>query len=257
MASIKLGDLLVKAKVLSESQLKSALTEQEKWGGKLGEILVRMNALTEDMLVKALAKQTGVQSVNLDAIQGIAPHVKAKIAGQLSRDLNVVPLQLRDEGKTLVVAMADPGNIGHLDTLRSVTRCRIQAQLAGRNAIARAHGRFYEGEADLSDSEGSLKLVNAQGSTLVKKYADVAAERADRKMRVDVEPPGGPAARASAPPPAPRASAPPRPAADPEALLRAIEDSQKKEFGALKAVVELLIQKGVFTRDEYLAKVKR
>lgn len=69
MASIRLGDLLVKAKVISESQLKAALAEQQKWGGKLGELLVRMNFLTEDMLVKALSKQMNVPAVNLDAIE--------------------------------------------------------------------------------------------------------------------------------------------------------------------------------------------
>ena len=37
MASIRLGDLLVKAKVISDSQLKAALAEQQKWGGVIRE----------------------------------------------------------------------------------------------------------------------------------------------------------------------------------------------------------------------------
>jgi hypothetical protein len=40
-------------------------------------------------------------------------------------------------------------------------------------------------------------------------------------------------------------------------LLRAVEEVQRKEVAALKAMVELMIEKGVFTRDEYLAKVRR
>ena len=79
MASIRLGDLLVKAKVISDSQLKAALAEQQKWGGKLGELLVRMNFLTEDMLVKALSKQMNVPAVNLEAVAGVPPHVRAKV----------------------------------------------------------------------------------------------------------------------------------------------------------------------------------
>ena len=43
----------------------------------------------------------------------------------------------------------------------------------------------------------------------------------------------------------------------PVELLRSVEEVQRKEVAALKAMVELLIEKGVFTRDEYLAKVKR
>ena len=130
--AIRLGDLLVKAKVINESQLKAALVEQQKWGGKLGELLVRMNFLTEDMLVKALSKQMSLPSVALETIQSIPPHVKSKIPSDVARDLVVLPLQLRDEGKTLVVAMAEPQNLKHLDTLRSVSRLRILPQLAGR-----------------------------------------------------------------------------------------------------------------------------
>ena len=76
MASIRLGDLLVKAKVISDSQLKAALAEQQKWGGKLGELLVRMNFLTEDMLVKALSKQMNVPAVNLESVAGVPPHAR-------------------------------------------------------------------------------------------------------------------------------------------------------------------------------------
>ncbi|NOK07131.1 general secretion pathway protein GspE, partial [Myxococcus xanthus] len=51
-----------------------------------------------------------------------------------------------------------------------------------------------------------------------------------------------------------------RPAAasgSPAELLRNVEEVQRKEVAALKAMVELLIEKGVFSREEYLAKVKR
>jgi hypothetical protein len=258
--AIRLGDLLVKAKVINESQLKAALAEQQKWGGKLGELLVRMNFLTEDMLVKALSKQMSVPSVALETIQSVPPHVKSKIPADVARDLSVLPLQLRDEGKTLVVAMAEPQNLKSLDTLRSVSRLRILPQLAGRQAIARAFSRFYDGEAELEGgADESMKLVDAQGHTLIKSVEEVqAAARRATSL------PAQPAAKAPAP-------APPPPARSstvgemptftsgksPSEMLRAIEEAQRKEVTALKGMVELLIEKGVFTRDEYLARVKR
>jgi hypothetical protein len=256
MASIRLGDLLVKAKVVSESQLKAALAEQQKWGGKLGELLVRMNFLTEDMLVKALSKQMNVPSVNLESIQGIPPHVRSKVPAEVARDLVVLPLQLRDEGKTLLVAMAEPQNLKHLDTLRSVSRCRITAQLAGRQAIARSFARFYEGEAEMDAEEGSFKLVDSQGHTLIKNAEEVKAP--ERRSST------GSAAAIRMPPPAaaaPRAPTQELPSSlaskSPSDMLRAIEEAQRKEVTALKGMVELMIEKGVFTREEYLAKVKR
>jgi Type II secretion system (T2SS), protein E, N-terminal domain len=258
MAQIKLGELLIKANVLQESQLKAALAEQAKWGGKLGEILVRMNMVSEDILVRALSKQLSIPAVNLDALQQMQPHVKAKIPGQTARDFTVLPLQLRDEGKTLVLAMADPLNVRQLDELRGVTKCRIIPNVAGRTAIARAISRFYEDNAELADADTNFKVVDAQGRTVVKSIKDLEAN-------------GAAAAKPAAPPPPPAPapastglSSPGMPAVrapgaggSPSELLKAVEDVQRKEVAALKAMVELLIEKGVFTRDEYLAKVRR
>ncbi len=271
MATIRLGDLLVKAKVISDSQLKAALHEQQKWGGRLGELLVRMNFVTEDLLVKALSKQLGLVTVNLETVPTIPDHVKAKIPIEVARDLVALPLQLRDEGRTLVVVMAEPQNIKHVDTLRSVSRCRIVTQIAGRQAIARAFSRFYEGESEVSDVDSSFKMVDAQGNTVIKSADDLA-----RKQAREAPPPPPP----PAPPPprrlgdGPRNAVPPSPekssraiAVDelpasmanksPGEMLRMVEEAQRKEVAALKGMVELMIEKGVFTREEYLAKVKR
>ncbi|WP_309888663.1 hypothetical protein [Archangium sp.] len=256
MAQIKLGELLIKANVLQESQLKAALAEQAKWGGKLGEILVRMNLVSEDILVRALSKQLAIPAVNLDAVKEIPPHVLNRVPVQTARDFSVLPLQLRDDGKTLVVAIADPLNVRQLDELRGVTKCRIVPNVAGRTAIARAMARFYEETAELGDADTNFKVVDSQGRTVVKHMSDVPGAAA--------------VAAAPAPPPAPATTSAPRGAlsreiptarggvnASPVELLRSVEEVQRKEVAALKAMVELLIEKGVFSREEYLAKVKR
>jgi hypothetical protein len=249
MAQIKLGELLIKANVLQEGQLKAALAEQAKWGGKLGEILVRMSMVSEDILVRALSKQLNIPAVNLDAVQTVPQHVRAKIPSQTARDFAVLPLQLRDDGKTLVVAVADPLNVRHLDELRAISKCRIVPNVAGRTSIARAYSRIYEAsDAELGEADTNFKVMDAQGRTLVKNMRDVQG----------------------APPPPPQAppQAPSRPSVSgvpavksgsgsPSELLKAVEEVQRKEVAALKAMVELLIEKGVFSREEYLAKVKR
>jgi hypothetical protein len=255
MAQIKLGELLIKANVLQESQLKAALAEQAKWGGKLGEILVRMSLVSEDILVRALSKQLNIPAVNLDAVQMIPPHVRAKVPSQTARDFAVLPLQLRDDGKTLVVAVADPLNVRHLDELRAITRCRIMPNVAGRTSIARAFARLYEDGGELGDADTNFKVMDAQGRTLVKNMKDV-----DGSAQAQ-------AAAAPAPVPAARPAPPSRPSTEtpavrpssgsPAELLKTVEEVQRKEVAALKAMVELLIEKGIFTREEYIAKVKR
>ena len=245
MALIRLGELLVKAKVLNENQLKLALTEQKRWGGHLGEILVRMSLVSEDLLVRALAKQLNLPAVNLEGIANISDQVRAKIPLEIARDLVALPLQLRNDAKTLVVAMAGPQNMQHLDTLRHVSGCKIEPQIAGRQMIARAFGRFYQGQApvSLSNEDGSFKIINSQGVTVLKANASAAN---------GAEPIATP--RPSAPPPNARADGA-RPSA--VQILQQVEETQRREISAIKTLVDLLIEKGVFTRDEYLAKIKR
>ncbi|MBL8953708.1 MAG: general secretion pathway protein GspE [Myxococcaceae bacterium] len=258
MPPIKLGDLLLKAKAISELQLKSALSEQNKWGGRLGEILVRMNILSEDMLVKALSKQLAVPAVNLDTIQGVPPHVRAKLPSQMAKDFVAVPVQLRDDGKTLVVAMAEPQNIEHVDTIRSVARCRIVVQVAGRSAIARAYGRFYDGEGDASDLEGSFKVVDAAGNTVIRNADDVAKKPAPPSAGIPRgTQPFGRSSLTDVPAPSSNVVVAPSSGQGPTEMINAIENAQRKEGAALKAMVEMLIEKGVFTREEYLARLKR
>ncbi|WP_338865372.1 hypothetical protein [Myxococcus stipitatus] len=252
MAQIKLGELLIKANVLQESQLKAALAEQAKWGGKLGEILVRMSLVSEDILVRALSKQLGMPAVNLDSVQVLPPHVKAKIPVQTARDFSVLPLQLRDEGKTLVVAMSDPLNVRMLDELRAVAKCRIVPNVAGRSSIARAFARLYEQNMELEDADTNFKVVDAQGRTVVKNLKDL--DPAAAAVVSAPKPPPAAARPAPAPEPAARGGAG---GGSPADLLRSVEEVQRKEVAALKAMVELLIEKGVFSREEYLAKVKR
>src|SRR5437868_7159384 len=225
---IRIGDLLVKAGVITDLQLKAALAEQSQWGGKLGDILVRMEFITEEVLVRALSKQTGIARADLSG----EPDRQAigKVSAETAEEFNMVPLALQDEGRTLVVAMSDPGNVMVTDHLRSLTGCRIDAQLAGASAIRGAIARWYRGE-DLGGDESSMKIVNNSGDSVV----TVNGGQGQTKNGLDAK-----AVRASA-----------------LEVLRGMEETQRRSVSALKAMVELLIEKGVFSREEYLLRVKR
>ncbi|GAC1609638.1 MAG: hypothetical protein NVS4B10_25180 [Myxococcales bacterium] len=245
---IKIGDLLVKAGVITDAQLKSALAEQAQWGGKLGDILVRMEFLTEEILVRALSKQTSIPRADLGGES--APDALAKVPADVAEELSLVPLALQDDDRTLLVAMSDPLNLMVTDHLRSITGCRIVAQLAGTSAIRSAISRWYRGEdlaAGTTSDLSSLRIVNNSGTTV--DTMDARAAPATGPI-----PAVASSARAKAPSPA-RAQA--APAASAVEVLREVEKTQRKSVAALKAMVELLIEKGVFSREEYLARVKR
>ena len=253
---IRIGDLLVKAGVITDVQLKASLQEQGQWGGKLGDILVRMEFLTEEVLVRALSKQSGIPRADLN---GEAPPREAldKVPPDVAEEFGVIPLQMQEDGRTLLVAMSDPLNIMVTDHLRSLTGCKIVAHLAGTSAIRNAISRWYRGEELLGDEEdeqvSSIRITNNAGGTVVKVPVGVkkgsAGGAAATTQPVETRPV----------PPAPTRPPPPPTAPVPSAVevLRGVEETQRRSVAALKAMVELLIEKGVFSRVEYLARVKR
>src|SRR5947199_7747683 len=101
---IRIGDLLVKAGVITELQLKAALAEQQQWGGKLGDILVRMEFLTEEILVRALSKQTGIARADLTGEPD--RQALALIPPDVAEEFGLVPVHMKEDGRVIVVAMS-------------------------------------------------------------------------------------------------------------------------------------------------------
>jgi hypothetical protein len=236
---IKIGDLLVKAGVITELQLKAALAEQQQWGGKLGDILVRMEFLTEEVLVRALSKQTGIARADLSGDGDT--NALAAVPADTAEEFGLVPIAVKDQGRTLVVAMSDPLNISATDHLVSLTGGRkVETQLAGASAIRNAISRWYRGEELLRDDgeQPDMNIVNNAGKT-VKGFDTRSAKTAAAPTRSVTTTPPAPSRQSAV------------------EVLRGVEETQRRSVAALKAMVELLIEKGVFSRDEYLARVKR
>src|SRR5437667_6871408 len=62
---VRLGDLLLQQKLISQEQLKGALEDQSRSGRKLGRVLIESGYLSEDQIGEALARQPGVPFINL------------------------------------------------------------------------------------------------------------------------------------------------------------------------------------------------
>src|SRR3954454_20655196 len=216
---IKIGDLLVKAGVITEMQLKAALAEQQHWGGKLGDILVRMEFLTEEVLVRALSKQTGVPRADLTG-EGDKSAL-ALVPADTAEEFGLVPMALKDQGRTILVAMSDPLNISATDHLVSLTGGKkVETQLAGASAIRNAISRWYRGEELLGEAgeHQSMRIVDNSGHSVVTTDPRKAPRTAPQK----------PAAATQAAPGATRQSA--------AEVLRGMEETQRRSVAALKAM---------------------
>ncbi len=222
---MRLGEILIQANVIHPGQLQMALDEQRRWGGLLGEILVRLGALTEEALVEAVSRQLGVAPAEPHLLAAPERSALQGISREAARSLRAVPLALQDGGRTLVVAMAEPQNVSHLDGLRRATGRRPAPRLVGPTALQALLDHAYP------ESEEGFKVLDSQGRTVMKLQ------------------------EASPPAPIPQPAA--RTSDDLHGLARRLEEVQRREAAALHAMVDLLIERGLFSREEYLAKLRR
>lgn len=239
--TMRLGDLLLRAGVISPEQLQQALGQQERWGGKLGTILVRMGALSEDLLVKALSRQLNIPRADLGSIS-IPPPLRSRLTKEVCEEYNVIPLRYDADKRAVLMAVSDPFNVVVLDDLSRRINLKIEPHLAGEMQIADAIKQQY-GAQVAGSSAGDMRLLNNQNSTLIKRRDEIRAPE--------------PAAPRS--PPMKVAPAPTRDAVDRagDARFADLDKLAQKQSKAVRAVLELLIEKGVLTREEYMAWVSR
>ncbi len=154
----RIGELLVKAGLVSESQLQTALKEQEKQGGRLCYNLIRLGTLRADDLLGFLREQFGVAAINLEHFQ-IDRSVLNLVPEDFAREHGVVPLHLLDN--TLTVAMVDPSWQDGIRTLQDLTGFEIDPIIAPESCLETAVRHYYgspPSEGTFFSAEGVLNL---------------------------------------------------------------------------------------------------
>ena len=257
----KLGEILICAKIIDQHQLESALSAQQKWGGKLGEILVNSGLCSEEMMVKALSRQLDVARAELDHIASVPDEVLSKIPLELSLALDALPLELRDGNTLLVVAMSDPLNAAALDELAAKTHCRIHALLAGPHAIAQSRSRIYRIEGAAAASSGA-RSPGVREKTVVKGISEYS--KLINKDTLDLSGRPAPISFSFGKPSGDRPPALDDGIETNAASQRCGSDIAREEtsrdakavseqtWAMLNALIETLIQKEVFSREEFL-----
>lgn len=223
------------AGLIDETRLSAALSEQRKWGGKLGRTLVEMGFVQEDAMVHALSQQLQLPSVDLDRAD-----LPASLAQLLRVDMaeryGVFPLAHDPKHHTLTVASSDPTNVEALQELTFRTNQRILTVVATSSAIDRAIRRAYYGESttasrtatpqSLGLSEPNFELEAAR--TFAGTAAADVGNTAELERRI-------------------------------AAVTQRVESTEKLLTGQLRAMrtlLELLVEKGLISRDEYVARVR-
>lgn len=101
----RLGELLVKSKLINENQLKTALKRRNQIDLPLGSILIEMGLISADILLDFLSKQFRVPSVNLFKTD-IPAEVLKLIPYEKMKSYRVLPIEMQNN--ILTVAMVTP-----------------------------------------------------------------------------------------------------------------------------------------------------
>jgi hypothetical protein len=129
--------LMLSAGVAAEADLQRAREIQAARGGSLPRICVDLGILDEGRWVRLVAKALSLPTVDLDTVL-IEPAARRKAPDLLLRELAALPYQLREDGRVLGVAMAEPQDDVAKAQLRAATGCELEISVAGYSAVEKA-----------------------------------------------------------------------------------------------------------------------
>jgi type IV pilus assembly protein PilB len=153
----KLGEILIKEKVISNEQLKQALEFQKTNGGRLGYALVKLGFLSDDEVTAVLSRQYGVPSINLAYFE-VDPNVIKLIPMETAMKYQILPLSR--VGSSLTVAMVDPTNVFAMDDIKFMTGFNIEPVVASEAAIGEAIKKHYGTIEDVERKKEIEEIVS-------------------------------------------------------------------------------------------------
>ena len=181
--SVRLGELLTKASLITQDQLKEALKLQKETGGKLGETLIKLGFVAEEDITECLSQQFGVPSINLAHFE-IDSLVIKLIPADVARKYNILPVN--KTGATITIAMADPTNVFAMDDIKFMTGYNVEPVVASELGIKAAIDNYYGTTSslelkkvmeDLQQSESAdLEVLEEEEDLDIAALADSAEE---------------------------------------------------------------------------------
>jgi MSHA biogenesis protein MshE len=151
---MRLGDVLLKQRLISQEQLQQALELQRKTGKKMGRLLIESGVITEEGLANGLARQLRIPFVNLKTFPFRPEFVKLLPESAARRFRALV---LEDKGDSLLVAIADPLDLFAYDEISRQTKRSIVMAVAPESQMSLAFDRLYRRTEEISGFARALE----------------------------------------------------------------------------------------------------
>ncbi|MBI4950558.1 MAG: type IV-A pilus assembly ATPase PilB [Myxococcales bacterium] len=148
MSQSRLGELLVREKLISLQQLRQAQEEQRRTGTQLGFALAKLGYISDTEITTFLSAQYRVPAVNLAEVEVDKELVKIVSREVCERHI-IIPVSRA--GSSVTVAMADPTNLHAIDDIKFLTGFNVDVVVASEAAIHEAIEKNYATTADYTE----------------------------------------------------------------------------------------------------------
>jgi MSHA biogenesis protein MshE len=143
---IRIGDLLVEHKIISEAQLQTALADQKKSGRKLGRVLIENGFVKEDMLLELLSRQLSIPFIDLTSFE-LNPDLVQKLPETYARRYRAMVIKQLPDG--LLLGMGDPTDIFAYDELVRILKQPLQLAVIKESDLLHFIDQIYQHGAQL------------------------------------------------------------------------------------------------------------
>ncbi len=137
---IRIGDLLVENKIISQAQLNAALAEQKTTGRKLGRTLVDNGYIDEEQLLRFLSKQLNIPYIDLKHYRFKSETVRM-IPEIHARRFRAIALDA--SGAEVLVGMADPTDIFAYDELSRIFQRPVRTGVVNESDLLQTFDTLY------------------------------------------------------------------------------------------------------------------
>ncbi len=144
MQTWRIGEVLLRKKLIDWEQLEAALVEQERTREVIGEILVRRHFVPKYLFFKALAERHAMPFVDLGSV-----HIDKNAVSRLPKSLAIkyllLPIEVQND--ILLLAISSPVTDFPKDEIIAITKVSdIKTVLCTPESVREAIDRNYETE---------------------------------------------------------------------------------------------------------------
>ena len=138
--SSNLGELLIREKLITSEQLKSAAEYEKKNKVSIGSALVALGVITEENMAQALSRQLGYPYIDLSQFE-VYPDVIELIPPDIAKKHMIMPIhRIRS---FLTMAMVDPTDLDVIENVRFRTSLSVQPVIASESGVSEAINKYY------------------------------------------------------------------------------------------------------------------